>query len=225
MRKSFIFYNNWSAMIEELPDDAAGRLIKIICHYQTTGEILDDDKTLVAIFKSIQPILDEDNKKYVAKVERINELNRRRNDNVTKTNEVVTKSSRNRNDNVGVNVNDNVNDNVISKDIYKDDIKVVVDYLNEKSRSNFTVKNEQTRKSITARLKEGYTVEDFKIVIDAKVKDWSDDDKMKDFLRPQTLFRPSNFEAYLNAARRPKKNGFKQNSYDFDELEKMLISN
>jgi hypothetical protein len=35
-------------------------------------------------------------------------------------------------------------------------------------------------------------------VIDVKVEKWKGDPKMDDFLRPDTLFRPKNFEAYLN---------------------------
>ena len=235
MKKSFIFYGNWAAMISKLPDEVAGQLIKIICGYAINGEVIDTDPTVSAIFESIRPMLDRDNEKYQKKVDRMNELNAKRN-----RHEVVTKSSRYRHDIVGDNVNDNDNDNVLSKDNninivgkpdFDSDIKQIVDYLNEKSQSQFKAKTEATRKSIIARLKEGYTVEDFKRVIDSKVKDWSDS-SMREYLRPQTLFRPANFEAYLNEANRPDKKGKKnsfsdypQNTYDFAELERKLIKN
>lgn len=246
MKKSFIFYQNWAAMIAELPREVAGELIQTICVYELTGEIKESDSTVAAIFKSIQPMLDRDREKYQKKVERINELNAKRNraDNETKSernrDEVVTKSTRNRDEIAGVNVNDNVNVNILSKDNninivgkpdFESEIKQIVDYLNAKSQSNFKPKTDTTRKSIIARLKEGYTVDDFKRVIDSKVKDWSDS-SMREYLRPQTLFRPANFEAYLNEANRPevkktKKSfdDYPQNTYDFAELERKLIKN
>ena len=130
-----------------------------------------------------------------------------------------------------ISTNVDIKDNVGKPDTFDHDIKEIVDYLNQKTQSNFKAKTEETRKSIKARLKEGYTVDDFKRVIDAKVKDWSDS-SMREYLRPQTLFRPANFEAYLNEANRPEvkkaKKGFNdypQNTYDFEELERKLIKN
>lgn len=243
MKKSFIFYSNWAEMIAELPDEVAGKLVKMICVYTLTGNTIKTDSTVSAIFKSIKPLLDRDTEKYQKKVDRIAELNRKRQGTKSTRNrdEIVTKSTRNRDEIAGVNVNDNVNDNVnvlskdnnihiVGKPDYSPEIKSIIDYLNQKTQSNFKAKTEATKKSIIARLKEGYTVEDFKRVIDAKVKDWSDDPDMREYLRPQTLFRPSNFEAYLNEANRPtvkSKNSFKnfdQRTYTDEELEK-LISN
>ena len=37
------------------------------------------------------------------------------------------------------------------------------------------------------------------MVIDRKCADWLDDDKMREHLRPSTLFRVDKFEEYLNA--------------------------
>ena len=251
MKKSFIFYSNWAEMIAELPDDVAGKLVKMICVYTLTGNTIKTDSTVTAIFKSIKPMLDMDTEKYQKKVERIAELNKKRqeekvqNETDTKSkrnrDENVTKSKRNRDEIAGVNVNDNVNDNVnvlskdnniyiVGKPDFMSEIKQIIDYLNQKTQSNFKTNTEATKKSIIARLKEGYTVEDFKRVIDAKVKDWADNAEMREYLRPQTLFRPSNFESYLNEANRPQvksKNAFKnfpQNEYTADEYEK-LISN
>ena len=54
------------------------------------------------------------------------------------------------------------------------------------------------RRSITARLNEGYSVSDFKRVIDIKVEDWLHDEHMSQFIRPKTLFS-NKFDEYLNA--------------------------
>ena len=80
------------------------------------------------------------------------------------------------------------------EEMYQD----IVDYLNLKAGKNFRWKTDETVKLINGRLDDGYTVDDFRQVIDVKVSDWKDDNKMNEFLRPNTLFRPSNFENYLN---------------------------
>ena len=90
---------------------------------------------------------------------------------------------------------------------YTDTITIIINYLNEKINSNYRVKNKVTQSKIIARLNEGYKVEDFKIVIDKKVKEWFDDEKMRIYLRPETLFS-NKFEGYLNA---PEVKGVKKN--------------
>lgn len=244
MKKSFVFYSNWAAMVDKLPDDMVGQLLKMICRYEFSGEVIEADPIVSAIFQGIKPSLDMNTEKYQKKVDRMKELNERRRNNevVTKStrnrDEIVTKSERSRDDIVcdTVTVTDTDTVTVLSKDNIKNnvgkpdhesDIRTIVDYLNQKTQANFKPKTDQTRKAIIARLKEGYTVEDFKRVIDEKVKDWADNDEMRKFLRPQTLFRPANFESYLNESNRPKvnKHGFSQNEYDFDELERKLMQN
>ena len=52
-------------------------------------------------------------------------------------------------------------------------------------------------KLIKARIREGATIDDFKIVIHNKVKAWKNDPKYSKYLRPETLFG-THFQAYLN---------------------------
>lgn len=77
------------------------------------------------------------------------------------------------------------------------DIVEIVDYLNQKTSSSFKPSSMETGRLIQARLRQGFTVEDFKKVIDKKAEQWFTDEKMMQYLRPQTLFGPK-FEAYLN---------------------------
>lgn len=76
-------------------------------------------------------------------------------------------------------------------------IKEIIDYLNEKAGTKFRYNSKQTVGHINARLKEGYTVEDFKHVIDVKVYTWKKDPKMSAYIRPQTLFG-TKMENYVN---------------------------
>ena len=48
------------------------------------------------------------------------------------------------------------------------------------------------------RLKDGYTAEDCKTVIDNMISAWGNDDKMRQYIRPSTLFRASHIDSYLN---------------------------
>lgn len=87
----------------------------------------------------------------------------------------------------------------------------IIDYLNEKTGKNYKSKSRNNQKLIKARWNEGYTVDDFKKVIDNKVADWKDDSKMNKYLQPSTLFRASKFEGYLNE--KPKQKA-SQGSWD-----------
>lgn len=74
----------------------------------------------------------------------------------------------------------------------------IVQYLNQKTGKNFKHTSKVTQRHIRARFAEGFTVNDFKQVIDKKCSDWLRDQKMKEYLRPETLFG-TKFESYLNS--------------------------
>ena len=76
--------------------------------------------------------------------------------------------------------------------------KTIIEYLNNKVNKKFSYKSESNRKLIKARFNEGYKLEDFIKVIDIKSNEWINDEKMKSYLQPSTLFRGSNFDKYLN---------------------------
>ena len=82
------------------------------------------------------------------------------------------------------------------KDIVVYEYTTVLNYLNEKAGTSFRNQSKDSRKHIKARFDEGFTVEDFKTVIDKKVSEWKGTD-MEKYLRPSTLFG-TKFEGYLN---------------------------
>jgi uncharacterized phage protein (TIGR02220 family) len=73
----------------------------------------------------------------------------------------------------------------------------IIAYLNEKAGKKFKSVNGNTI-LILARIKDGYSLPDFKTVIDKRVSKWGKDPKMREYLRPETLFAPKHFESYLN---------------------------
>lgn len=86
-----------------------------------------------------------------------------------------------------------------------DPTEEVVDHLNQRAGTHYKSSTANTRKLIKARLKEGFTVDDFKMVIDKKCADWLNNPSMREYLRPETLFG-NKFESYLNAKRMPQSN-------------------
>jgi len=76
-------------------------------------------------------------------------------------------------------------------------IKDVIEYLNDVLNTHYRTNGNKIKSLIKARHEEGFTLEDFKIVIDKKYSEWNNDEKMKIYLRPETLFS-NKFESYLN---------------------------
>lgn len=74
---------------------------------------------------------------------------------------------------------------------------IPIQYLNQETGHTYKFIATHT-KFIQARYKDGYTLEDFKKVIDTKVAQWKNNSQMAQYLRPKTLFSPSNFDSYLN---------------------------
>lgn len=85
-----------------------------------------------------------------------------------------------------------------NKDIYSAEISTIITYLNNVLGSNYKADSKATIALCKKLLDEGYTVEDFKAVIDKKNAEWKDDPNMSVYLRPATLFQYGKFEGYLN---------------------------
>lgn len=86
---------------------------------------------------------------------------------------------------------------VTHDDVDKSHIEII-EYLNFKTGSKFKPTTKPYVQAIRSRLKEGYTVDDFKTVIDKKCREWKGT-KLEKYLTPKTLFAPSHFDTYLNS--------------------------
>lgn len=132
------------------------------------------------------------------------------------------------------------NSSTIDTNLYKyiEKVKEIISYLNLKVGTKYKENNKATIILINDRLKEGYIIDDFKDVIDKKVKAWKNTE-FEQYLTPKTLFGDK-FEVYLNQNiikeekknksyedyREPRKlrfNNFKGRDYDYDDLEKKLL--
>lgn len=74
--------------------------------------------------------------------------------------------------------------------------KEIIDYLNNKINSNYKYTTKKTQSLIDARLKEKFTIDNFKKVIDNMCFKWKGTE-YEQYLRPETLFG-TKFEGYLN---------------------------
>jgi uncharacterized phage protein (TIGR02220 family) len=86
----------------------------------------------------------------------------------------------------------------------------VLKFLNETTGRNFRF-TQSFQSSVFGRLNEGHTAEEFRTVIQKKTAEWKGTEYEK-FLNPDTLFRPSKFDKYLNQpwpkeVRQPPKGG------------------
>ena len=128
---------------------------------------------------------------------------------------------------------ENRSNNIVEKESRQNTIKEIIDYLNLKTKKNFKASTKATQRHISARLEEGYSLEDFKCVIDKKVREWQGTE-MDQYLRPETLFG-TKFEGYLNQSDKPaskltqqkpknKFHNFDQRSYDYGALEQACFN-
>lgn len=77
--------------------------------------------------------------------------------------------------------------------------KQVLDYFNQVTHSQYR-EGKTTTGHIKARLAQGFTPEDLMLITDYLTAKWQHDPKMRDYLRPKTLFIPENCLEYQDKA-------------------------
>ena len=95
-----------------------------------------------------------------------------------------------------INNNDNNDNNDNKKTNMSDTYRPIIEYLNNKCDTQYKPTSKKTKSLIDARINEGFTIDDFKTVIDKKSDEWIGCEQEK-YLRPSTLFG-TKFEGYLN---------------------------
>lgn len=94
--------------------------------------------------------------------------------------------------------------------------KEIIEYLNNRTGTNYRHTTNKTRDLIKARFNEGFTLDDFKEVIDKKCVEWYGTDMQK-YLRPETLFG-TKFESYLNQQAKERKLTTKDLTIDISDF-------
>ena len=203
MRESLIFYQSFARAIKKLPESEQLKALWSIIDYALEDKEPDGDGMYMVVYEMAKPQID-------ANVER--KRNGSRGGRPPKPPE-KTKEQKKPVEPV----------NKKESPPYQE----IIDYLNEKAGKRFKV-NDKTKAHINARVNDGYTLPDFRAVIEKKVAEWKGTE-MDKFLRPETLFG-TKFEGYLNqnetVKKRAKSTGFsnfEERNYDFDALERKLL--
>lgn len=81
---------------------------------------------------------------------------------------------------------------------------LVLDHFNRVTNSTYGKggRTKSTLGYIRGRLAEDYSPEDLMLVVDYLNEKWAKDDKMRDYLRPRTLFAPENCVEYFEKAKK-----------------------
>lgn len=79
-------------------------------------------------------------------------------------------------------------------------IIAVIDRINEITGQNLQPSAKVHRENISARLNDGFSLEDLISIVETKSAEWMGT-KQQIYLVPKTLFRPSNFDRYLAESR------------------------
>lgn len=198
MKDSFILYTRYTKNLKRLSMEQRGRLFTAILAHESGEDVPELDPATAVAFDFICADLDENRQKYEERC-RINSVNGKsggRPRKQTEPNETEKTERFSEKPKKADNEYDNDNE-YISKDIYIEIRKRIIAYLNEKAGTNYRHNTKDTIKHIDARLKDGYTEQDFYKVIDRKCSEWLGTE-MSQYLRPYTLFA-GKFEAYLNA--------------------------
>ncbi|MFT5707994.1 MAG: putative phage protein (TIGR02220 family) [Oceanospirillaceae bacterium] len=84
-----------------------------------------------------------------------------------------------------------------SKKIEDIRVKEIIDFLNITLQSKYKHTTKSHIENISARLNDGHSADDLKLVIKSKANEWLNDKVMAQYLRPSTLFQASKFQGYL----------------------------
>ena len=245
MRDSFVLYTEYMAQIELLNMEQRGELLTAIMNHALGRASPELDAVTSMAFSFIRSRMDRDGEKYEKTVEARKEAGKmggrpkangfsEKQTKAKKANGFSEKQTKAKKP-----VYDPDNDSDSDPDNDKNNMspptsggrpayqyEEIVDYLNQKAGTRYKHSSEDTRKHIRARVNDGYTLDDFKAVIDHKVAEWKGTEWEK-FLRPSTLFG-SKFEGYLNQRDGPRQakktsfSNFQEREYDKGFLESLV---
>lgn len=240
MKDNFLLKKSHQEIFNELSKEEAGELIQGIFQYVNTGES-GLSGVLNAVFIPIKNFIDENEKKYQVICERNkqNGLNGGRPkreekeenpknpvgysglENETQKTQMVILGQNPHISYITNNIDNNLEEIGYGEEkplLVTDEAgslveitKKVIEHLNTTTDAKFRSSSKATQFKIKARLNEGYTLNDFIVVIDKKYNEWKNTEFEK-YLCPETLFG-TKFEKYLN--QREIKKSEKREENDF----------
>ena len=211
MKDNFLLKKSHKEVFEQLTDEEAGKLIKGIFQYATTGENKLEGY-LNIIFIPIKNEIDKNEERYIKVWERNKKNIEKRWDTKNTTGKSgIPNDTKNTDNHNHIHLENKSNSNrgmgeeEEKKETFKDTdddgllseiSKKVIEHLNKIAGTNFRYTSKLNRSKINARLNEGYKLDDFIDVINKKHKEWQGTE-FERYLCPETLFG-NKFEKYLN---------------------------
>lgn len=211
MKDNFLLKKSQQEVFNQLTDEEAGKLIKGIFQYATTGENKLEGY-LNIIFIPIKNEIDKNEERYIKVCERNKKNIEKRWDTKNTTGKSgIPNDTKNTDNHNHIHLENKSNSNrgmgeeEEKKETFKDTdddgllseiSKKVIEHLNKIAGTNFRYTSKLNKSKINARLNEGYKLDDFIDVINKKHKEWQGTE-FERYLCPETLFG-NKFEKYLN---------------------------
>ena len=226
-KNSFVVYTDIKEVVDELDDEQVAALFRAMLDYQITGKVPKLTGSLKYIFIPIRQQMDRNNEKWQKtkevraesgrrgglksaetrfKQKQANEANASfgssNEANEAKASKPSTVEANEANEAVTVTVTDTVTVNgtvtdTVSASVADETASYLIGYLNEKTGSNYAVEGWFTDR-VRELTESGYNINQFRTVIDKQCASWLNDEKMRAYLRPSTLFG-DRFAEYLAA--------------------------
>ncbi len=186
MVKSFTIFEEYYDLITLLSEEEQGHVLLAIVRYMFEDKEMELNERESKVFVNLKRPLKTSKEQSKRRTKKEPEENRK---------ETETKPKDKPRENTYI-----LSMSMSNVNVYKE----IIDYLNNKTNSDYKYTSSKTQSLIKARINEGFKIEDFKKVIDKKTDEWLENEKMNVYLRPQTLFG-TNFESYLNQKETAKK--------------------
>ncbi len=204
-KKTFIFYSDWINIIREMPDKEAGGLLKHILSYVNDENPTTENPFVRMAFGHMKPLIKQDLKKW----EEIREKrkvagSKGGKQKVANAKQVLssTKQAVPVNDNVNVSTKVDLNINTPTEvEDSKIDFKILLEYINKKTKRGFRTINAETRRKYKARLKDGYKKEDISNAIINAVNTQYHKDNNYQYLTPEFFSRANTLDKYCNVSK------------------------
>ena len=234
MRESIVFYKSFYEGIRYLSPEEQLKAFYAIFDYAFDGVLPEGDSPALCAFYMAKPLMDANYKRYESgqkggrpKKEKPEVSSEEAGEKpMVLESGILPKPNENENKQVTVNEKER-NASGTSADRSGYPYREIIDYLNQAVGASFRAGSKDTRGLIRRRMEEGFSLEDFKQVIDRKSREWGKlpqpgEKDMRPYLRPSTLFG-ERFESYLNqpqTAGEPSEN--RRGSYDIEAFERSL---
>ena len=202
-QKGFIVYGDIKEVIDELPDDQTAQLFRGMVNYFVEGKDPKFSGSLKYIFIPIRQQMDRNADKYEKKCEKMRENANRRWKNAKASNGMQldandANTKTNTDTNTKKDTDTDTDTDTMSPESDAGSLSLfLIDYLNKRAGTSYEVSG-SVRAMVGELLDMGYSQSQMRTVIDKKCAEWLNDEKMRGYLRPSTLFGDK-FSEYLNA--------------------------